>query len=112
MSSHQGNNTPFFVKNKKKKNTKESEKSRKWKLIEEEVTELKRKKSLLVDTISELHKDADRFVYEVKNSNDLKGMKSLLTKSNSFCTATKEKEDKLQEYEHRLKELNKRKNFF
>ena len=45
----------------------------------------------------------------MENSNDLESMKSLLTKSNSFHTKAKEKEDKLQEYGHRLKELNKRK---
>ena len=76
-------------KKKKKKTTKESDNSRKWKLIEEEVNELKRKKSLLGGTIRELHDDADRFVFEVENSKDLESMKSLLTKSKSFHTTAK-----------------------
>lgn len=65
----------FFVQNKK-----ELEKSRKQKLIEDKVTELKRKKSLLATSISELHSDTDRFAYEVGNSNNFESMKSLLTK--------------------------------
>ena len=81
-------------KKKKKKNTKESDNSRKWKLIEEEVNELKRKKSLLGGTIRELHDDADRFVFEVENSKDLESMKSLLTKSKSFHTTAKKKKKK------------------
>ena len=79
-------------------------------MIEEEVNELKRKKSLLGGTIRELHDDADRFVFEVENSKDLESMKSLLTKSKSFhTTAKKNNNNKLQEYRHRLRELNKKK---
>ena len=91
----QVNNILYFVKKQrhthtqKKKNTKESDNSRKWKLIEEEVNELKRKKSLLGGTIREHHDDADRFVFEVENSKDLESMKSLLTKSKSFHTTAK-----------------------
>ena len=40
---------------------KRSQKSRKRKLTKEEVTELKKKKSLVVDIISELHDDVDKF---------------------------------------------------
>ena len=86
-----------------------SEKPRKWKLIKEKATVLKRKKSLLTGTISELDNVDDRLAYEAENSNDLESMKSLLAKSNSFCTTAERKGDKLQEYGHRLNELNKKK---
>ena len=45
-------------------NDKETEKSRKQKLIEGEATELKRKKSLLGTIISELHEEADKYAYQ------------------------------------------------
>ena len=79
--------------------------SRKRKLIEEEVTELKRNKTLLAGTISELHDDANRLAYKAKNSNDLESMKSLLTESKSFRTTTKGKKDKLQKYWHHSNEF-------
>lgn len=59
MSSDQDNNILFFLCVCEKQ--KRSQKSRKRKLTKEEVTELKKKKSLIVDIISELHDDVDKF---------------------------------------------------
>lgn len=59
---HQGKDNAFVENH--KKNDKETEKSRKQKLIEGEATELKRKKSLLGNIISELHEEADKYAYQ------------------------------------------------
>ena len=52
----------------KQKKNKETEKSRKWKLTEEEATELKRKKRLLVNILSELHEEVDMYEYQAEEN--------------------------------------------
>ena len=84
----------IFLEQKKK--AEKAENSRKRFLIEEEMTELKRRKSLLATTISSLHNDADKFANEAEQSDDVNIMKELLAKPNSFCATTK-KEAKFQE---------------
>ena len=98
----------IFLEEQKKKAEK-AESSRKRSLIQEEMIELKRSKSLLATTISSLHGDGDKFANEAEQSDDLNIMKELLTKSNSFCATEKEKEVKFQEYVLQLKDLHKRK---
>ena len=98
----------IFLEEQKKKAEK-AESSRKRSLIEEEMIELKRRKSLLVTTISSLYNDANKFANEAEESDDLNIMKKLLTKSNSFCGTAKEKEAKFREYVLQLKDLHKRK---
>ena len=98
----------IFLEEQKKKAEK-AESSRKRSLIEEEMIELKRRKSLLATTISSLHNDADKFANEAEESDDLNIMKELLTKSNSFRATAKEKEAKFREYVLQLKDLHKRK---
>ena len=98
----------IFLEEQKKKAEK-AESSRKRPLIEEEMIELKRRKSLLATTISSLHNDADKFANEAEESDDLNIMKELLTKSNSFRATAKEKEAKFREYVLQLKDLHKRK---
>ena len=58
-----------------KKKAEKSESSRKTPLIEEEMIELKRRKSLLTTTISSLHDNADKFANEAEESDDLNIMK-------------------------------------
>ena len=102
MWNRQGRSIVFFLKNRRKR-------LKKQKAQEEEMIELKRRKSLLATTISSLHNDADKFANEAEESDDLNIMKELLTKSNSFRATAKEKEAKFREYVLQLKDLHKRK---
>ena len=63
----------------KQKKNKETEKSRKWKLTEEEATELKRKKRLLVNTLSELHEEVDVYEYQVENEQKIRIYESIIS---------------------------------
>lgn len=63
----------------KQKKNKETEKSRKWKLTEEEATELKRKKRLLVNTLSELHEEVDVYEYQVENEQKIRIYESTIS---------------------------------
>ena len=82
------------------------EKSRKHKFIEEEI---KRRKSLLLDTINDLYTKSDKYVVDVERADSLQSMKSLVAKSNSFRASAKEKEAKIDEYKFKLNQLNKKK---
>ena len=97
-----------YLEDMKKKEI-QTEKSRKRKLIEDEISELKRRKSLLLETISELHHESDKYAQDAENRNDLGTMKSLLTKSNSFRATAKAKEAEVDECKSQLKELEKKK---
>ena len=87
----------------------QSEKSRKRKVIEEGIVEIKRRKSLLLDTINDLYTESDKYALNAESADSLQSMKSLVAKSNSFRTSAKEKEDKIDEYKFKLNQLNKKK---
>ena len=73
----------------------QSEKSRKHKVIEEEIVEIKRRKSLLLDTINDLYTESDKYALDAESADSLQSMKSLVSKSNSFRASAKEKEAKI-----------------
>ena len=79
------------------------EKSRKHKFIEEEI---KRRKSLLLDTINDLYTESDKYALDVESADSLQSMKSLVAKSDSFRASAKEKEAKIDEYKFKLNQMN------
>ena len=87
----------------------QSEKSRKRNLIEEEIVEIKRRKSLLVDTINDMYTESDKYALDAESADSLQSMKSLVAKSNSFRASAKEKEAKTDECKFKLNQLNKKK---
>ena len=87
----------------------QSEKSRKCKVIEEEIVEIKRRKSLLLDTINDLYTESDKYALDAESADSLQSMKSLVAKSNLFRASAKEKEAKIDEYKFKLNQLNKKK---
>ena len=87
----------------------QSEKSRKRKVIEKEIYEIKRRKSLLLDTINHFYTESDKYALDAESADSLQSMKSLVAKSNSFRASAKEKEAKIDEYKFKLIQLNKKK---
>ena len=85
------------------------EKSCKHKVIEEEIVEIKRRKSLLLDTINDLYTESDKYALDVESSDSLQSMKSLVAKPNLFRASVKKKEAKTDEYKFKLNQLNKKK---
>ena len=85
------------------------EKSRKHRVIEEEIVEIKRRKSLLLDTINDLYTESDKYALDAESADSLQSMKSLVAKSNSFKASAKEREAKIDEYKFMLNQLKKEK---
>lgn len=84
-----------------------NEKQLKRKAINEQIDQIKKKKTFLISTTNELHTDTDHYISQAESCNTLDEVRSLLAKSSSFRRTAKEKELQVSECSNELKKLVK-----
>ena len=83
-----------------------NEKQLKQKALNEQIDTVKEKKGTLINTINELHTDADLYISQAEGCS-LEEIKSLLAKSTSFQKTAKEKEQEVTNCNDTIKKLVK-----